>query len=92
MPSLKVAFAGSTGAVLAAAGAIAEVRAVATLNAPYSPDHVTRQFADGIGLIERELTFATRAKLVEIADKYQPSGMSRSRPPAARASASRAIR
>ncbi len=53
-PAILIGHSLGGAAALAAAGAIAEVCAVATLNAPFSPDHVTRQFADRIGLIERE--------------------------------------
>jgi uncharacterized OsmC-like protein/alpha/beta superfamily hydrolase len=53
-PTILIGHSLGGAAVLAAAGDIAEVRAVVTLNAPFAPDHVTHQFADRIGLIERE--------------------------------------
>jgi putative redox protein len=63
-PAILIGHSLGGSAVLAAAGDIAEVRSVVTLNAPFAPDHVTRQFADRIGLIERqgaaEVTLAGR--------------------------------
>jgi putative redox protein len=63
-PTILIGHSLGGAAVLAAAGDIAEVRAVVTLNAPFAPDHVTHQFADSIGLVERagvaEVTLAGR--------------------------------
>lgn len=53
-PAILIGHSLGGAAVLAAAGAIGESRAVVTLNAPFAPDHVTHQFADRVGLIERE--------------------------------------
>jgi putative redox protein len=64
-PTILIGHSLGGAAALAAAGDIAEARAVVTLNAPFAPDHVTHQFADRIGLIEREgvaeVTLAGRA-------------------------------
>ncbi len=63
-PAILIGHSLGGAAVLAAAGGISEARAVVTLNAPFAPDHVTHQFADRIGLIERagvaEVTLAGR--------------------------------
>lgn len=53
-PSILIGHSLGGTAVLAAAGDIPEARAVATLNAPYSPEHVIGQFAQGLAQIERE--------------------------------------
>lgn len=51
-PAVLIGHSLGGAAVLAAAGEIPECRAVVTLNAPFSPDHVTRQFRDSLQLIE----------------------------------------
>jgi uncharacterized OsmC-like protein/alpha/beta superfamily hydrolase len=53
-PALLVGHSLGGAAVLAAAGRIADARAVATLGAPCSPGHVTHQFGDGLEVIARE--------------------------------------
>lgn len=53
-PSILIGHSLGGAAVLAAASAIAEVRAVVTLATPFAPDHVTHQFSDSVALIERE--------------------------------------
>ncbi len=51
-PAILIGHSLGGSAALAAAGEIPECRAVVTLNAPFSPDHVTRQFRDRLQLIE----------------------------------------
>jgi putative redox protein len=53
-PALLVGHSLGGAAVLAAADRVADCRALATLGAPFEPSHVTRQFADGLKLIEEE--------------------------------------
>lgn len=73
-PVLLIGHSLGGAAVLAAAGNIPEARAVVTLGAPFSPQHVTRQFRDALQLIEREgaaevtlagRTFRLRREFVE---------------------------
>lgn len=52
--SLMVGHSLGGAAVLGVAGSIDECRAVATLGAPFDPAHVRKQFADHLGLIERD--------------------------------------
>lgn len=53
-PALLIGHSLGGAAVLAAAHRVADCVAVATLGAPFEPTHVTRQFADGLKLIEAE--------------------------------------
>jgi fermentation-respiration switch protein FrsA (DUF1100 family) len=53
-PSILIGHSLGGAAVLAAAGEIRELRAVVTMNAPFSPEHVTNLFADGRAQIEAE--------------------------------------
>jgi uncharacterized OsmC-like protein/fermentation-respiration switch protein FrsA (DUF1100 family) len=53
-PSILIGHSLGGTAVLAAAGQIPEARAVLTLNAPHSPEHVIGQFAEYLARIERE--------------------------------------
>ena len=53
-PSIVIGHSLGGAAVLAAAGRIPESRAVVTMNAPFSPEHVTNLFADGRAQIESE--------------------------------------
>jgi putative redox protein len=53
-PSILIGHSLGGAAVLAAAGGIRESRAVVTMNAPFSPEHVTNLFADGRAQIEGE--------------------------------------
>ncbi len=52
-PALLVGHSLGGAAVLAVAGKLASVKAVATIGAPFSPDHVTHLFDDGADEIER---------------------------------------
>ena len=53
-PSVLIGHSLGGAAVLAAAGGVPESRAVVTMNAPFSPEHVTNLFADGRARIEGE--------------------------------------
>ncbi|HJW53299.1 MAG TPA: alpha/beta fold hydrolase [Burkholderiaceae bacterium] len=53
-PSVLIGHSLGGAAVLAAAGGIPESLAVVTMNAPFSPEHVTNLFADGRAQIESE--------------------------------------
>ncbi|WP_308365268.1 MULTISPECIES: alpha/beta hydrolase [unclassified Microbulbifer] len=53
-PELLLGHSLGGAAVLAAAGAIPEARAIATIAAPADAEHVTRQFADSVDTILRE--------------------------------------
>lgn len=53
-PALLIGHSLGGAAVLAAAAEIPEVRAVATIGAPYDPAHVTHLFADRLETIDRE--------------------------------------
>jgi putative redox protein len=53
-PALLVGHSLGGAAVLAAAARVAEVRAVATLGAPFDPGHVTHQLGDTLAVIEAE--------------------------------------
>lgn len=53
-PSILIGHSLGGAAVLAAAARVQESRAVVTINAPFSPAHVTNQFADGRAQIESE--------------------------------------
>ena len=53
-PALLIGHSLGGAAVLAAAHRVADCKAVATLGAPFDPSHVTRQFADGLKLIEEQ--------------------------------------
>jgi uncharacterized OsmC-like protein/alpha/beta superfamily hydrolase len=53
-PALLIGHSLGGAAVLAAAHRVADCRAVATLGAPFQPSHVTRQFAEGLNLIEEQ--------------------------------------
>lgn len=73
-PVLLIGHSLGGAAVLAAAGDIPEARAIVTLGALFSPQHVTRQFRDALQLIEREgaaevtladRTFRLRREFVE---------------------------
>ena len=54
MPQLLIGHSLGGAAVLAAAGLLPEVRAVATIGAPCSPDHVVHLFTDHAADIERD--------------------------------------
>lgn len=53
-PALLIGHSLGGAAVLAAAHRVGDCRAVATLGAPFEPTQVTRQFADGLKLIEEQ--------------------------------------
>jgi len=53
-PGLLIGHSLGGAAALKAAGAIASVRAVATIGAPFDPAHVTHNFADALDRIERD--------------------------------------
>ncbi len=53
-PALLVGHSLGGAAVLAAADRVADCRALATLGAPFEPFHVTRQFAEGLKLVEEQ--------------------------------------
>lgn len=53
-PSILIGHSLGGAAVLAAAGQVPEARAVVTLNAPFSPEHVKAQFGESVEQIERE--------------------------------------
>jgi len=53
-PSLLIGHSLGGAAVLAAAHRVPEATAVVTIGAPFDPAHVTRQFGDGLRLIEAE--------------------------------------
>ena len=53
-PALLVGHSLGGAAVLAAASRVPDVRAVATLGAPYDPGHVVRQFGPGLAVIEAQ--------------------------------------
>lgn len=53
-PALLIGHSLGGAAVLAAAHRVDDCKAVATLGAPFEPSHVTRQFADGLKLIEEQ--------------------------------------
>ncbi len=53
-PALLVGHSLGGAAVLAAASRVPECRAVATLGAPFDPQHVTQQFGAGLAVIESE--------------------------------------
>jgi uncharacterized OsmC-like protein/alpha-beta hydrolase superfamily lysophospholipase len=53
-PTILIGHSLGGAAVLAAAGEVAESVAVVTLNAPFTPEHVTRQLGAGLEQVERE--------------------------------------
>ena len=53
-PALLVGHSLGGAAVLAAAGCVAEVRAVATVGAPFEPGHVAHQFGDALPIIQAQ--------------------------------------
>lgn len=53
-PGLLIGHSLGGAAVIAAAAELPAVRAVATIGAPSSPEHVTRLFADGLFTLERD--------------------------------------
>ncbi len=59
-PSILVGHSLGGAAVLAAAESIAELQAVATINAPSDPSHVRHLFGDAVEVIERQGTAAVQ--------------------------------